>query len=65
MDAIDSNGLVMPISVWVKRLEQEAEPRALVVMEPVERTVAMVTFNAEVIKRDFSHLNKLKFTYLF
>ena len=49
MDAIDSNGLVMPISVWVKRLEQEAEPRALVVMEPVERTVAMVTFNAEVI----------------
>lgn len=38
----------MPISVWVKKLEQEAEQRALVVMEPVERTVAMVTFNAEV-----------------
>lgn len=38
----------MPISVWVKKLEQETEQRALVVMEPVERTVAMVTFNAEV-----------------
>nr|XP_011431433.3 PAS domain-containing serine/threonine-protein kinase isoform X1 [Crassostrea gigas] len=47
VDAIDSNGLIMPISVWVKKLEQEAEQRALVVMEPVERTVAMVTFNAE------------------
>lgn len=38
----------MPISVWVKKLDQETEQRALVVMEPVERTVAMVTFNAEV-----------------
>lgn len=48
VDAIDSNGLIMPISVWVKKLDQETEQRALVVMEPVERTVAMVTFNAEV-----------------
>ncbi|XP_062573594.1 uncharacterized protein LOC134235480 isoform X2 [Saccostrea cucullata] len=47
VDAVDNNGLVMPISVWVKRLDQEKEQRALVVMEPVERTVAMVTFNDE------------------
>lgn len=50
MDATDSNGLIMPISVWVKRLEQETEHRAVVVMEPVERTVAMVTFNTEVFQ---------------
>lgn len=46
----------MPISVWVKKLEQETEQRALVVMEPVERTVAMVTFNAEVY---FNILNRI------
>lgn len=47
----------MPISVWVKKLEQEAEQRALVVMEPVERTVAMVTFNAEVYFNIFNRIS--------
>ncbi|XP_033726773.1 PAS domain-containing serine/threonine-protein kinase-like [Pecten maximus] len=45
VDAVDSNGIVLPISVWVRKLGQE--PRCLVVMEPVHRTVAMVTFNSE------------------
>lgn len=49
----------MPISVWVKKLEQEAEQRALVVMEPVERTVAMVTFNAEVYFNIFNRISIL------
>lgn len=47
----------MPISVWVKKLDQETEQRALVVMEPVERTVAMVTFNAEVYFKIFNRIS--------
>lgn len=47
----------MPISVWVKKLDQETEQRALVVMEPVERTVAMVTFNAEVYFNIFNRIS--------
>ncbi|XP_021379367.1 PAS domain-containing serine/threonine-protein kinase-like isoform X2 [Mizuhopecten yessoensis] len=45
VDAVDSNGIVLPISLWVRKLGQE--PRCLVVMEPVHRTVGMVTFNSE------------------
>ncbi|KAL3887875.1 hypothetical protein ACJMK2_000264 [Sinanodonta woodiana] len=50
VDAIDKNGLVLPVSVWVKRLEYEMhvnQPRCLVVMEPVERTVALVKFDSK------------------
>ena len=43
----------MPVSVWVKKLEGE-EPRCLVVMEPVDRTTAKVTFDATVrVQREF------------
>ncbi|XP_076082867.1 PAS domain-containing serine/threonine-protein kinase-like [Mytilus galloprovincialis] len=45
VDASDSEGIVMPVSIWVRKLNCKTEPRCLVVMEPVERTVAMVTFN--------------------
>lgn len=48
MDAVDKNGLVLPVSLWIKRLERDGEPRCLVVMEPVERTVATVRFDANV-----------------
>ncbi|KAK3579787.1 hypothetical protein CHS0354_022096 [Potamilus streckersoni] len=50
VDAIDKNGLVLPVSVWVKKLEHEMnvnQPRCLVVMEPVERTVALVKFDSK------------------
>ena len=47
MEAIDDSGLVIPVSVWIKRLDTEA-PRCLVVMEPVERTTAKLTFDATV-----------------
>lgn len=40
VDAVDRNGLVLPVSLWIKRLETDWEPRCLVVIEPVERTVA-------------------------
>ncbi|XP_071112685.1 PAS domain-containing serine/threonine-protein kinase-like isoform X1 [Haliotis cracherodii] len=47
VDAVDSNGLILPVSMWVKKLEILKEPRCLCVMEPVERTVATVKFNTE------------------
>ena len=40
-------GLVMPVSVWVKKLDS-TEPRCVVVMEPVDRTTAKVAFDATV-----------------
>ncbi|ELT87971.1 hypothetical protein CAPTEDRAFT_201682, partial [Capitella teleta] len=45
MDAIDSSGLVVPISLWVRRLDT-SEPRCLVVMEPVDRYSAVLTFDS-------------------
>ncbi len=48
VDAVDATGLVIPISVWVKRLNSDEGPRCLVVMEPVERTTANVTFDSTV-----------------
>ena len=47
MDAVDASGLVIPISLWVRSLDT-AEPRCLVVMEPVERCTAAVTFDSKV-----------------
>ncbi|CAN8027257.1 unnamed protein product [Ixodes persulcatus] len=46
MDLIDSDGEVVPVSVWVRKLDSDSEPRCLVVMEPVQRTTAAVTFDA-------------------
>ncbi|CAN7998919.1 unnamed protein product, partial [Ixodes hexagonus] len=45
MDLIDSDGEVVPVSVWVRKLGSDSEPRCLVVMEPVQRTTAVVTFD--------------------
>ncbi|XP_052234562.1 uncharacterized protein LOC127847053 isoform X3 [Dreissena polymorpha] len=47
VESVDKNGLVLPVSIWVKRLEVSPEPRCLVAMEPVERTIATVHFSAE------------------
>ena len=53
----------MPISIWVRKLNCKTEPRCLVVMEPVERTVAMVTFNNKVsffiVHDDHGHIKKV------
>ena len=47
-DAMDSNGLVIPISLWMKKLTSDDNPRCLVVMEPVERTSATFSFDSKV-----------------
>ncbi|XP_033894671.3 PAS domain-containing serine/threonine-protein kinase [Acipenser ruthenus] len=43
VDAVSSDGVEIPVSVWVRRLNDEGR-RCLVVMEPVERLSASVTF---------------------
>lgn len=48
VEAVDKTGLVLPVSMWVKRLEPSTEPVCLVVMEPVERTVAELHFDQKV-----------------
>ena len=49
------------MSLWIKRLETDLEPRCLVVIEPVERTVATVKFDSNVstllICEIFGHKN--------
>ncbi|XP_076325891.1 PAS domain-containing serine/threonine-protein kinase-like isoform X2 [Tachypleus tridentatus] len=47
MDIVDSDGDIIPVSVWIQRLLVDDEPRCLVVMEPVERTTAVVTFQSD------------------
>ncbi|XP_046565459.1 PAS domain-containing serine/threonine-protein kinase-like [Haliotis rubra] len=47
VDVVDSNGLILPVSMWVKKLEVLKDPRCLCVMEPVERTVATVKFDTK------------------
>ncbi|XP_071804345.1 PAS domain-containing serine/threonine-protein kinase-like isoform X2 [Asterias amurensis] len=46
-DAVDANGLVIPISLWMKKLTSDENPRCLVVMEPVERSSAKLSFDSK------------------
>lgn len=45
LEALDSCGIVFPVSVWMKKLTWEEEPRCIAVMEPVERKTAIVIFD--------------------
>ncbi|XP_041486067.1 uncharacterized protein LOC121432268 [Lytechinus variegatus] len=47
-DIMDSNGLVIPVSLWMKKLTDEENPKCLVVMEPVERTSGKIVFDVTV-----------------
>lgn len=49
MDAVTSSGLEFPVSVWMKKVSSDQEPRVIVVIEPVERCSAHFTLNEEVI----------------
>ena len=63
MDAVDSTGLVIPVSVWIKHLETHgvsdatSSPRCVVVMEPVDRTTATLFFDSKV-REGFEHAFK-------
>ncbi|XP_022242516.1 PAS domain-containing serine/threonine-protein kinase-like [Limulus polyphemus] len=47
LDLIDAVGDTTPVSVWARQLPEDDEPRCVVVMEPVERTTASVTFTPQ------------------
>ncbi|XP_070533468.1 PAS domain-containing serine/threonine-protein kinase-like isoform X2 [Ptychodera flava] len=47
MEAKDSTGLVIPVSLWMKKLTKDDNPKCLAVIEPVERTTATVTFDSD------------------
>ena len=40
MDALRCDGIDFPVSVWMKRVKTDDEPRVIVVIEPVARTTA-------------------------
>ncbi|XP_071508045.1 PAS domain-containing serine/threonine-protein kinase-like [Diadema antillarum] len=44
-DVVDTSGLSIPVSLWMKKLTDEENPKCLVVMEPVERTSGSVVFD--------------------
>ena len=48
MDAITSDGLEFPVSVWMKKVSSDEEPRVIVVIEPVERCTAHFTVDDKV-----------------
>nr|XP_014346497.1 PREDICTED: PAS domain-containing serine/threonine-protein kinase-like [Latimeria chalumnae] len=50
VDAVDSNGAEIPVSVWVKRMGSESRPCCIVVLEPVERITASVCFKADSLQ---------------
>ena len=47
-DVVDSSGLVIPVSLWMKKLTSDENPKCLVVMEPVERTAGKIVFDITV-----------------
>lgn len=47
MELINSYEETMPVSVWMKKLSSKEELRCLVVMEPVERTVAKFSVSSD------------------
>ncbi|XP_067138558.1 PAS domain-containing serine/threonine-protein kinase-like [Centruroides vittatus] len=47
MELINSYKETMPVSVWMKKLSSKEELRCLVVMEPVERTVAKFSVSSD------------------
>ena len=47
-DVIDSNGIVMPISIYMQRLTNDHEPKCLCMIEPVQRITGNFSFNIKV-----------------
>ncbi|XP_046864972.1 PAS domain-containing serine/threonine-protein kinase-like isoform X2 [Xenia sp. Carnegie-2017] len=46
-EAVDSNGVVFPVSLWMKKVIWDEEPRCIAVLEAVERQTAHMTFDSE------------------
>lgn len=48
-DAIDSNGSIIPISIYMQKLTNEHQPKCLCVIEPVQKLVGKFSINLKVI----------------
>ncbi|XP_077725684.1 PAS domain-containing serine/threonine-protein kinase isoform X2 [Canis aureus] len=47
VDVVSRGGEKIPVSVWMKKVKQERGPCCVVVLEPVERVSAWVTFQSD------------------
>eukprot|EP00117_Sycon_ciliatum_P050612 scpid17025/ scgid35707/ PAS domain-containing serine/threonine-protein kinase len=47
VDVINSHGGVFPVSLWMKMLTVQPQPRCIAVMEPVERSSAVLALNKD------------------
>ncbi|KAM8919294.1 PAS domain-containing serine/threonine-protein kinase isoform 2-T2 [Lycaon pictus] len=47
VDVVSRGGEKIPVSVWMKKVKQERSPCCVVVLEPVERVSAWVTFQSD------------------
>ena len=56
MDAMNSNGVEFPVSVWMKKIGSDGEHRVIVVIEPVARYSAKFELDHEVSKLKFHSL---------
>lgn len=50
MDLINNENDIIPVSVWMRSVVIDNEPRCIVVMEPVERAVGLFAFDEQVCK---------------
>ncbi|EGV95324.1 PAS domain-containing serine/threonine-protein kinase [Cricetulus griseus] len=50
VDIVSRSGEKIPVSVWIKRLQQERGLCCVVVLEPVERVSACVAFQSDCLK---------------
>ena len=48
VEAVDRDGNIFPVSLWMKRINSDGDPRCVAVIEPVQRAVGSFLFNAEV-----------------
>lgn len=48
VDVVDRNGSVFPVSLWMKMLCTKPHPRCIAVLEPVERSSALLGLDKEV-----------------
>eukprot|EP00794_Sanderia_malayensis_P012151 gene12151-13404_t len=47
IEAVDSSGNVIAVSLWMKRFQSDDDQRCIVIIEPIQRSVASILFNAE------------------
>ncbi|XP_065063667.1 PAS domain-containing serine/threonine-protein kinase-like [Rhopilema esculentum] len=47
VEAVDCDGCIIPVSLWMKMVHSDGDPRCVAIIEPVQRAVGSFLFNAE------------------